>query len=83
MQQTGRTNKQQLFPFVKATDLALQLQWNRGGLENHVPVCAVTQTGEVHGDIRSQEQEVLIEGLPQQLRDRKDATQNRADGLDT
>ncbi len=46
-----------------------------------MPIQAVTQTGESHGHIRAQKLEVIVEKLPQQIRDRKDATQDRAGRL--
>jgi hypothetical protein len=83
LQQTGRTDKQQLFLLIKATDLALELQRNRTGLEDHVPIDAVSQTGKVHRNIRAQKLEVVVEGLPQQIRDGKNATQDRTGGTDS
>ncbi|KAF0654041.1 hypothetical protein L107_06713 [Cyanobium sp. Copco_Reservoir_LC18] len=43
---------------------------------------AVTQTGEVHRHIRAQKLEMVIEVLTQQLRLRKNATQDRSGGAD-
>ncbi len=48
-----------------------------------MPACAVTQTGKVHRHIRAQKLEVIVEGLPKQIGDRKDATQHRTGGPDS
>lgn len=46
-----------------------------------MPIRAVTQICECQGHIRAKKLEVVVERLPQQIRDRKDATQDRTGRL--
>lgn len=46
-----------------------------------MPVRTVTQTGKAQGDIRAQKLKVVGEKLPQKIRARKDATQDRTGRL--